>query len=456
MSSAGYAHCATTNPLADTVRALWAQPPGHDDLTRAPAFKAFLTTYLDAYPNAGSRQTVEFALREALRRLGLGHAFALPWQDAAKRLDRAARATSSSRLHLCPLDWAGEIPAMSYGPNEVKTFTRDELAGLIVEAAASPIDALKGFDLAALAQFQWLVVREVTPIASSPGSRALPALFNMSDEYGRIEPHRRRFPVTVERALFCLLAISWEELTQHSSSDWRPFQIPWIYTLDDDLFARPPSPPNPASLTWTYKYYDHDDGEVEEIETPLEIRLDDFGGDGAAIWMDDEAWNRFERAETSALLTAPVLHFFITGLLADGIDEFIAHVATIEASLGQASDHKKGQPELPNGRNGATARTAWRLGQLLDDPLAAEGFRQLFKLRSRYIHGELMEAISGNDRTAARRLARRCVCALVAAACTDPLPADRPSWLGTLIPEPAVSAPKPKGKRGSGRVRTDP
>lgn len=139
-------------------------------------------------------------------------------------------------------------------------------------------------------------------------------------------------------------------------------------------------------------------------------------------------------------MTAPVLHFSISGLLADGIDEFIAHIATIEASLGLASDHKRGQPALPNGRNTATARTAWRLGELLADPTAGDHFQRLFKLRSQYVHGELMDAIPGADRTTARRLARRCVCALVTVASALEGPLDRAAWLKSLVP---ASSPAP-------------
>lgn len=434
-----------TNLLEDAVKAVWAQAADVADLARTEAFRVLLDAYRQAYPDAGSRQIVEFALQQALRRLGWRSSAVVSWEDAAHRLDRAARTTVSERVHLCPLDWAGAIPPFAYGPNAIRTFTPDELASLITDAAASPVDALTGLDLSALAQFRWLVVRETAPVPAAAGARALPVLFNMSEDYGRIDPYRRRFPAAVERALFCLLAMSWEDMTRESSADWRPFQIPWIYTVDDDLFARRPSPPDAATLTWTWRYYDHGDGDVEEVETPLEIHLDDF--ENALTWLDEEAWRRFERAETSALLTAPVIHFFIAGLQADGIDEFLAHVATIEASLGQASDHiRKGQKPLPNGGNGGTARTAWRLGRLLDDPPAGDTFLRLFKLRSQYVHGELIGAVSGADRSTARRLARRCVCALVSAASEDPAPQDRASWLKSLISELPVPTRQPNGE----------
>lgn len=434
---------AVAFPLEAATQALWADPPPLERLTKAPAFEALITAYHEAYPNTGARSTLEYALREAVRRLGLGTPAGLSWQDAASRLRHAARATTTRRLHLCPLDWAGDIPSLTFGPNAVRSFSRDELGLLLTDASASPIDALRGLDLVRLSQFRWLVVSETVAIAREPGRRTLPGLwFNLGRDFGQIEPHRRRLPEAVERALFCLLAIAWEDLTRESSADWRPFQIPWAWTLEDDLFTRAATPPDPASLTWDYRYYDTADGELVEVEVPLAVRLDDDSDDSAMTWMDDEAWRRFERAEASVLLTPPVIHFFLAGLSADGIDEFLAHVATIEAALGQAADHGNSQV-LPDGSRRATALTAWRLRQLLDDPDAAGTFRALFKLRSRYVHGEPMEPISGADRTTARRLARRCVCALVGVASSDLVPADRTAWLASLVPPPPPSPTKP-------------
>lgn len=430
------APCAPFASLEAATQALWTDPPRLEGLTKEPAFQSLVAAYLGTYPDAGSRSTMEFALREAVRRLGLGAQNGLSWQDAASRLHRAARATTTRRLHLCPLDWAGNIPPLTFGPNAVRSFTHDELGRLLTEASASPTDALRGVDLAKLSQFRWLVVSETATVSKEPGRRILPGLFfNLGRDFGQIEPHRRRLPEAVERALFCLLTIPWEDLTRESGADWRPFQIPWAWTLEDDLFTRAASPPDPASLTWDYRYYDHADGELEEIEVPLEVRLDDGGTYSATTWMDDKAWRRFERAEASALLTPPVIHFYLAGLSADGIDEFLAHVATIEASLGQAADHRNYQT-LPDGSRRATALTAWRLRQLLNDPEASKTFRVLFKLRSRYVHGESMDPISSIDRTIARRLARRCVCALIGVASSYPAPTDRSAWLDSLIPPP--------------------
>jgi hypothetical protein len=125
-------------------------------------------------------------------------------------------------------------------------------------------------------------------------------------------------------------------------------------------------------------------------------------------------------------------------------------VATIEACLGQAADQGDYRL-LHDGTRGATSRTAWRLGQLVDDFTAINAFKTVFKLRSRYVHGEPMETISGADRTAARRLARRSVCALVGVASTAPIPTDRIAWLENLIPPPPprpVNPPRaPKRRR---------
>ena len=61
-----------------------------------------------------------------------------------------------------------------------------------------------------------------------------------------------RFPIQIvalQSALYFLLVAGWEEWSTMQEVDWRGFRVPWIYTLDEDLFVRPVRPPNPDSLT---------------------------------------------------------------------------------------------------------------------------------------------------------------------------------------------------------------
>jgi hypothetical protein len=56
------------------------------------------------------------------------------------------------------------------------------------------------------------------------------------------------------------------------SGDW-PFDVPWIYEIDDDLFVPPSPPPSPALLSWTDPEFDDEEGELPGPEQPVRWKL---------------------------------------------------------------------------------------------------------------------------------------------------------------------------------------
>ncbi|UVK48931.1 hypothetical protein BPNPMPFG_006549 (plasmid) [Mesorhizobium sp. AR07] len=270
---------------------------------------------------------------------------------------------------------------------------------------------------------------------TNSGGRALPGLFfNAREDLGRIEPHKRHFPAPVEDALFALLTAPWEDVTGYSGLDWRPFRVPWVHTLSDDLFTRRPTPPDADTLSWEPDFYQNDEGETVEVERPTRLPLTD-----AAVsqteYLDDTAWSEVMAARRSAVFARPIEHFIVRAFASDGIDEFLAHITAIEAALGMPGDHDpKSRPKITGQRRqGATARVAWRLSALLNDPSAGERYLELFKERSDFLHGQAMKDISSQVRLDARRLARRCVCALVGAATSSPPPESQDVFLDELL-----------------------
>jgi len=111
-----------------------------------------------------------------------------------------------------------------------------------------------------------------------------------------------------------------------------------------------------------------------------------------------------------------VVHFLVRAFLADGIDEVMAHMTAIEAALGLEMDYmRKLRPKPdPHPKPSATERVAARIGAALTDPRAAQDYKELFDLRSRFVHGRAgLNTISTRQPVLARILARRVVCALV-------------------------------------------
>ena len=89
--------------------------------------------------------------------------------------------------------------------------------------------------------------------------------------------------------------------------DWRGFRLPWIYTVDDDLFVRPSPPPSADSLTLEPWIFQDDSGEEVELERPTALRLDDDAQSELALFTD-HAWRELEAARATSLFETPVAH----------------------------------------------------------------------------------------------------------------------------------------------------
>lgn len=94
-------------------------------------------------------------------------------------------------------------------------------------------------------------------------------------------------------------------------------------------------------------------------------------------------------------------------------------MTTIEAALGLEMDHKRKlrpKPD-PHPKSSATERVAARIGAALTDAKAAQDFKDLFELRSAFVHGRAgLQKISTPQRVLARTLARCVARALVSLA----------------------------------------
>lgn len=428
--------------LTSATEALWRSGERMmDNIYAAPAFVNLRETCRRLYPSAGSTDAVNIALSHAVHALGFRRSDNAPAQlavsaeVAAIRIHRAFRQKQASLMHLCPLDLADDIPNTRFGPNTVRTYTAEELDDLLDPDELSRKNAEWRFDSQRFCRFSWLVVEETKTLSSNSGSRAFPELcLDFHEDFGSIDPHEKRFPVAVEDALFALLTVPWENVTQYCQLDWRPFRIPWVYTLSDDLFTRRSVPADADTLSWEPDFYENDDGDTVEVERPRRWPLTDAPISQTA-YLDDKAWSELSKARLSALFAGPVEHFLIRAFASDGIDEFLAHITVIEAALGMPDDHDPRRrfkiPEQP--RQGATARVAWRLAALLNDPLAGERYSTLFKERSYFLHGQAMTIISSQMRLDARRLAHRCVCALMGAATSASPPENKDAFLNELL-----------------------
>ncbi len=414
---------AVDQQFLEALAALWRVPrPGPDNLLSASAFIALSELCEERY-GVGK---AAFALSSALRSLGLpcrlpaAHsALALDLPKAAAALDAAYARKTTVRRHICPLDLADDLPPMTFGRARLAQFTAEELEALfdaprlLRNFPALPLESKR------LAQFHWLVVEEEIVLDPRPEARATPFMFiDMRRDFGEIEPYLGRFPQAVEGALFFLLLARWEEWSTLQEVDWRGFRVPWIYTVDEDLFVRRARPPSADSLTLEPWFVEDKWGEEVELERPSTLRLHDNAKTELQLF-NDAAWTKVQAARATPLVETPVMHFLVRAFLADGIDEVMAHMTAIEAALGLEMDHKRKlrpKPD-PHPRLSATKRVAARIGAALTDPEAVQDYKDLFELRSGFVHGRAgLQNISTQQRVLARNLARRVACALVALA----------------------------------------
>ena len=424
---------AATGPSSAMISAmsdLWRlRPRGPDNILAHPAFERLREACRDGYPNAGKNGPA-FALSAALRALGLPCSLrkeaahlSLTVEEAAKGLDAAMRATSAKRIHLVPLDLAADLPSIAFGSAKVRRLTADELRTLVDETRLKRLYPRQDFDAERFSEFHWLVVEETVALEQEPEARAVPVLFmNLSQDLGRIEPHKGRFPGAVEEALFFLLLAPWESWSTMAEVDWRGFRVPWVYTVDSDIFVHLNTPPSPDTLSWEPRIYDDGYGGTIEEERPVELRLEDEVATGLPVW-DQSRWTIVEQAKQTILFQTPIVHFLVRAFLAEGVDEFLAHITTIEAALGLRADYQKNFRIAPDRHKKlrATDKVRGRVAGLLGDRRYADQYEQIFDVRSAFLHGRAMAAISTKERVMARSLAREVVEALILATQAGPI-----------------------------------
>ena len=429
---------AASAAMIAAVEAVWRIPrPGPDNLLAAPSFIALSELCQTEY---GGGKPV-FALSTALRSLGLPchlpaskPALGLDPESAANAIANAYSRKTTTRRHMCPLDMADEMPVLTFGNARVAEFSADELARLFDAPRLARTFPNQPLEAKRLAQFRWLIVEEEITVDPRPEARSSPFLYMTFDrDFGEIDPHLGRFPPAVERALFFLLLVPWEKWSTMQEVDWRGFRLPWIYTVDDDLFIRPSPPPSADSLTLEPWIVQGDWGEDIELERPTVLPLDDAAS-GLALFTD-RAWHDLEAARATDLFETPIAHFLVRAFLADGMDEVMAHMTAIEAAVGLEMDHKKWlrpKPDPDKAVSTATDRVAARVAAVLDDRASVQAYKDLFDLRSTFVHGRAgLQKVSTKQRVMARSLARGVAHALVDLALQAPRP--RTNVLGDLL-----------------------
>lgn len=391
-------------PIQAAVAQLWKGKYGNEQAALgSPAFTSLLNTCIKSYAKPGSPNEVKDEADRGFHKSALQNLFrnvGAPWykdqvgatsETIARTIHQAYSAQTFKVSHLCPLDRADtdNLPKVEFGPCQMTTLSANSLAELVRLGWLLNFSRNYVFDTKRFSQFSWLVVRETVP-TEPIGKRSDPTrggpwpsfyeLLNMKlGDIDLISAHRAELPEIVEQAVFVLLLYPWENVVEHAEFDWRPFRIPWIYSVRSDPFADPDPPPSADSLSWVPDIYYGPSGDVEyEVERPEKWELKKGHLKDLESFLSQQ-WKLTAKVcpVTDAKPTAfnpLVRHFMVQAFRAERFDEFLYHIVAIEAALAR------------RGR-GTTEKLKQKIEKLLNDKDSAKRFGCHYDLRSDFVHG---------------------------------------------------------------------
>ena len=192
--------------------------------------------------------------------------------------------------------------------------------------------------------------------------------FSSMDDIGRVPVFRSTIPPKIEEALLVLLL---SFVKRPDRITWAPFAIPWIYSFTDDPFAEPQRAPDPSALNWSIV------GEPgEEFEVP--DRSEVIAITDRKIDALQQRWHKLrtvlEKSDSERASFHPLTaHFFVKAFFDEGIDEIIANISCIEATL-----------QLPGERTRKNLMKRYHC--LVNDEVSCQWLDSAYRLRNMYLH----------------------------------------------------------------------
>ncbi|APG18027.1 hypothetical protein A3780_10835 [Kosakonia radicincitans] len=405
--------------LVTAVAGVWSLPAQTDlnMLTESAEFRALIQYCIQHYDTIIAGQFSQFPFVRALRTLGAPCFFTPEQQylvsdpaEAASLLHHELHKKKTTKIYLCPLDCAANIQLATFSHAEINMFTPPELRQLVNFAQLNRLYPHKTDDIDRLTRFTWLVIREEVNLDRDIPARTYRFLQDgFKDDYGAITPYEYRYPKAVEDAIFALLLAPWESWREEINIEWRAFTIPWVYTVENDIFADQPALPGAEILTWDYQAFSDGHGKVIDREIPLELPL--LHDARLQPWLAEQQLDNIPLAMHNGLINEAARHHFVKAFLSHGIDEFLAHMIVIDACMGE--------------RHATSLKLKQRLAGLLGDLSVVEEMNALYHLRSEYVHGREMTTISHQHKNTARILSRRMLAEIVAIADRDEMSSRR-------------------------------
>ena len=299
--------------------------------------------------------------------------------EAAQTLHQAFLSKRTNRFYLVPLDCfdlqsessssQNSMMNVGFGPNKIVCLNSIELGKLVRSQALLRFGSYYTFPAEELGEFYWLLVtcnEEAGPIWFRTW---LHFWHNLSlDMPGTVPIFRPIFPTPIEDALFVMLLTFVNNL---DDLPWQPFYVPWFYSFSDDSFADATRTPDSSALTRTIV-----GPPGEEFEVP--DRSLTFSVNNSMKKSLRQRWCKLQACLRRVDSNKPnfhslTKHFFVKGLVEDGIDQLISNVSCIEATL---------QLQTEKNRSNLMKRFLYLTG----DVEAYKWLEITYKLRNQYLH----------------------------------------------------------------------
>ncbi len=297
-------------------------------------------------------------------------------------------------MNLYPLDHPVEgLPDTRVDFWRVRRFSSEQLRKLFIAHGTVVSDVER------LSEFPFLVVHEI--YESDLNERIstkirIPGLADAELVY----PHGKYYSELdrrADRALFTILLFPWEDIVENDSlGSWEPCFLGPRCTINTDPFTTPPRDLDASNFS--YRIVGDPDG---EFEIPMEKQVFHESERKLLKCFQEYSkitWNILDkvigiRSTPKSCFNNLIEHFTLRSYRAQGFDQLLWNIVTIDSAMGN---------------NDGTIKLALRCSKLLRENSIKGEIEIAYKLRSKYIHGALInEQLQLKDLRNARRLARR-------------------------------------------------
>ena len=317
-------------------------------------------------------------------------------------------------------------PKLKFSGFDIRRFNQNELDTIVGNDANRVFYPYAVVDTRALQEY-WFIVAKTQNEAPRLGR------FNIDlRSIDHVSPEYTRFPRAVKRILARMILFDWVEESQveESHDDDLPyglifgFNVPFVVRVDENDLTGPRSAPDCSRLeTVPHTTPAGDDYELPHVIFRLnESRVVAFE---KCIERADECLRRLEADGTHWPFLEVAIDYLIKAFFARELEQLLWHITTLEALL--LGEQKQGITESLAGRTAALLGTNNRERKEL-----RKQFKELYKLRSKLVHGSKFKKVQGKRLFEAREMARRVMNRVVHGFGEIAAMVDEGSWQGAV------------------------